>query len=302
VLLFILASVSAFYGTRLSLPIVTSYGRGTLNTLPATLTFALPLFSFIMIWLYTRTDVNSKRLKLTFIYSLTMMIVAIFNIILILLVVTLLYNGDFIVGVMTPLYPLDLFLFNIVFLLIGIASLFFNSIGKKNMNNSDTEGRKHVLARYKVLEVFFILFATYFFGEVIFGYNELMDGFLDPNLIFVIPVHLSFLLLTLEGIFYIVYVFSSDEHKLKRGFILVLILLGLTFLLFLWILVGLIINPYFFSESMQFEFAIGYAIKIPLGIFIVALWVIIPALTAIIVLAKRLINKSKAGKTGIINE
>lgn len=284
--LFVIASISTFYGTRLSLPIVTYYGRGTLSTLPATLTFALPLFTFIVLWRYSTTDKISTRWKTNLVYSITMIAVSLFNIFLILLNLALFFNWNFIVGTMTPAYPLDLFILNLVFLSIGGASLFFALANKNRRLNKDTEGRKHTLERYHILSAVFICFAAYFLGEAIFGVNNLIDSYVDPNAIFVVPVYLAFLLLALEGILFAIYSFSPEEKKIKRGLISLLVLLGLTFVIFGWVAIGLLVNPYFFSESLQWEFAIGYAVKIPFGLIIVGLWIVIPSIIALIRMIK----------------
>ncbi len=284
--LFVLASISAFYGTRLSLPIVTYYGRGTINTLPATLTFALPLFSFIVLWRYANTDTIASRWKTNLIYAITMIVVSLFNLLLILINLYLFFGWNFIVGTMTPAYPLDLFILNLVFLSIGGASLFFALANKNRRLDKNTEGRKKTLERYHVLSAFFICFAAYFFGEAIFGINNLIDNYIDPNLIFTIPVYLAFLLLTVQGVIFAIYTNSPEDKKIKRGLIGLLVLLGLTFIIFGWVGIGLLVNPYYFSESMQWEFAIGYTIKVPFGLIIIGLWVIIPSIVALIRMIK----------------
>lgn len=284
--LFVLASISAFYGTRLSLPIVTYYGRGTINTLPATLTFALPLFSFIVLWRYANTDTIATRWKTNLIYAITMIVIPLFNLLLILINLYLFFGWNFVVGTMTPAYPLDLFILNLVFLSIGGASLFFALANKNRRLDKNTEGRKKTLERYHVLSSFFICFAAYFLGEAIFGINNLIDNYVDPNIVFTIPVYLAFLLLTVQGVIFAIYTNSPDDKKIKRGLIGLLVLLGLTFVIFGWVGIGLLVNPYYFSESMQWEFAIGYTIKVPFGLIIIGLWVIIPSIVALIRMIK----------------
>ncbi|MEA5061454.1 MAG: hypothetical protein VB015_03495 [Erysipelotrichaceae bacterium] len=285
-ILFVLSSISAFYGTRLSLPIVTYYGRGTLNTLPATLTFALPLFSFIVLWRYANTDTIATRWKTNLIYAITMIVIPLFNLLLILINLYLFFGWNFVVGTMTPAYPLDLFILNLVFLSIGGASLFFALANKNRRLDKNTEGRKRTLERYHVLSAFFICFAAYFFGEAIFGINNLIDNYIDPNIVFTIPVYLAFLLLTVQGVIFAIYTNSPEDKKIKRGLIGLLVLLGLTFVIFGWVGIGLLVNPYYFSESMQWEFAIGYTIKVPFGLIIIGLWVIIPSIVALIRMIK----------------
>jgi len=291
-LLFLVASIATFYGTRLTLPIITHYGRGTLTALPATFTFAIPLFTLIVLWQYSQTDTIGKRWRLNLIYSIVTITVATFNLIDLMLVLGLLYDWNLIVGVMTPIYPLDLILFNLIILAVGFASLFFTIANKKFKGSLETEGRVNISRGKHVLAGFFIAFATYFFGEALFGVIDIFEGFVDPNIVLVIPVYLAFLMLAVEAVVYVVYLYSPKESKLKRGLIGVITLLSISVLLFVWIVIGLTFNPYYFSESLQQEFAIGYSLKMPIGLFIIAAWVVIPSIVALIKFILRL-NKSK---------
>lgn len=294
--LFILASVSTFYGTRLSLPIVTYYGRGALTTLPATFTFAIPLFTLIILTIYSRTGSVAKRWKVIFIYSLVMLAVALINIVDILFVVGLLYNWNFIVGVMTPIYPLDLLIFNFIFLAIGAASLFFAIVKKTERQDLTTDETKQTPKKRLVLTGFFFAFACYYFGEALFGINNLFEGYIDSNIGLTIPVYLLFLLLAAMGLVYIIYFHSCKEKQLKRGLIGVISILAITAFLLLWILIGFAINPYYFSESLQEEFAMGYALKVPFGLFILLGWILIPSLIALIRLIKQAKQLKKEAK------
>lgn len=292
-ILFLVASFATFYGTRLTLPIVTHYGRGALTTLPATFTFGFPLFSLIVYWQYSQTDTIGKRWKLGLVYSIVALVIATFNIIDLLFVLGLLYNWNFIVGIMTPIYPLDLILFNLIILALGCAGIFFTITNKKAKGSQETEGRVKILTRYHVLAAFFISFAAYFFGEALFGLIDVYEGFIDPNIGLVIPVYLAFVLMAAEAVIYVVYVYSPEEVKVKRGLIGVSVLIGITIALFAWILIGLAVNPYYFSESLQQEFAVGYSLKMPIGLFIIGLWVLIPLIIALVKLSKRFVKSEK---------
>lgn len=295
--MFIIASLSTFYGTRLTLPIVTYYGRGALTILPATLTFAIPLFTFILLWIYSRTGSTVKRWKMTLVYSFVMLGVSVFNTVIIFVIVGLLYDWNFIVGVMTPMYPLDLLLYNLIYLAIGGAALFFTLAKKKENNNDIIDETKKTPRRYQVLAGFFFAFACYFFGEALFGLNNLFEGYIDPNIGLTIPVYLSFLLMALAVVIYAIYIYSPEDKKNKRGLLGAISILSITALIFIWILIGFAINPYYFSESLQQEFAIGYAVKIPFGLFILLLWVLIPSVIALIKILKKMERLKKESKS-----
>lgn len=295
-LLFLVASITTFYGTRLTLPIVTYYGRGTLTALPATFTFAIPLFTLIVLWQYSQTDTIGKRWQLVLIYSIVTLVIATFNLVDLMFVAGLLYNWNFLVGVMTPAYPLDLILLNLIILAVGFAALFFTITNKKSKGSLETEGRVKISKGKHVLAGFFLAFATYFFGEALFGLIDVFEGFLDPNIGLVIPAYLAFVMLAAEALVYVIYLYSPKELKVKRGLIGVISLLSISVLLIIWIVVGLSINPYYFSESLQQEFAIGYSIKMPVGLFVIALWVLIPSIIALVKFIKQL-KKTKEQPT-----
>jgi len=290
---FIIASISTFYGVRVGLPAISNLGRGLLVILPAILTYGAPLFLLIMFYAFTHARSISHRWRLLHVSGATLMLTAGVSTFLIVLLLPTSFKGQFIFGGASPLYPLDVFIFSICFFVIGLALclLALNNVSsRRSLDHLPIECKR----RNVVLMSFFLAFATYFFGEFIFGIHYLFElPFVDKNWPLMLITYLAFPLLALTFIFHEIYSVTAKEKKDMRytTFMVVdlFIMTGLT----IAIVACIFINPYYISESMQYEFSIGLKGKIPLGLFVILVWNLTVILVSLIKFLKTIKRKIK---------
>lgn len=287
---FVIVSITTFYGVRIFFPIVGSYGKGALNTLPCSFTYLLPLFIFYMALLYVYAKENKSRLRVLYILGYVLIAFSIFNIVLMSIVYFVLLDGNIFFQTMTPMYPLDVFIINSVYFLVGIACLIYYFLDKKYQLTASIRPRPFSKKDF-VLAGFLLPFATYFFGEFFFMFIYFQEGYIDPNWPFMIPVYLSFLLLASLCICYYIYPYVKDNKKDLYQMIVLIVEYAVTITLGVWILCGVIINPYLVSQSLQWEFEIGLATKIPFGLFVNFLFAIPILIVSSIKFFKKTIKK-----------
>ena len=264
---FLFVSFTTFYGVRIFFPIITNYGRSALNTLPCALTYLIPLFIFYMALFFVYAKTNETRLKSLKLLGITLILLAVFNLILITFVIVLLLDGNLFFQTMTPMYPLDVIFGNVIYFIVGICCLFYEILDKKYSMTVSIRQRPFLKKDF-ILAGFILPFATYFLGEFLFGIMYLQEGYIDKNWYYMLPVYLSFLLLAALCVVYFVYHYIKEKNRTKFHIISLIIFYSLEIILGIWIVVGYINEPYLTSLSLQWEFEIGLALKIPIGLFI----------------------------------
>lgn len=284
---YIFVSLLTFYAVRLALPIVTYYGRTSLYLLPAVFTYLMPLVVFYIILMSMYAKSIKGRLRFVKTLGFILLAISLFNLITISLCIGLLFDGKVIVNYVTPIFPLDVLIINILYLFASICCLLYQRIDRKYVLSVGVS--THALPTFKMVFCgIFLAFSTYFFGEFIFGFIFLQEGYVDPNWPLMIPHYLSFILPSVIFAFYIVYMFIADPNlKLKFGYISLLINYGLTLIVFIWLFLGMILQPYLIAQSLQWEYEIGLAIKLPMGMFFTILACAVPLIVASVRMTKR---------------
>ncbi len=266
-LMFLFVSFTCFYAVRIFFPIVTHYGRNSLNTLPTFFTYIIPLFGFYMSLLYIYISDRSKKLLVLRILGTVLIVISLIDLILMTFVFIFLLDGDIFFHTMTPFYPLDVFVGNGIYLLIGISCLLYKKIENEYSINTYINKRSFTKKDFIMLG-FLLPFATYFVGEFMFGFIYLQEGYIDKNWYIMLPTYISFLFMGILCILYFIYHYISDKNKLKYHLISLICMYVLIFVIGLWMIIGFSSNLYAVNESMQWEFSIGLAMKIPIGLFI----------------------------------
>ncbi len=285
---YLVASFMFFYGIKLLFPVLANGGRSSLTLLPAVLTCVVPIVIFYIFWLFWRSKTLANRLRLEYIAGLVLIFVSGFNIVDLLLVLSILLKGNILFGIVTPCYPLDMLIANGIYLMLGITIMVYHYLDRKYVLTSKVMPFP-LKTKYMVFAGFLLPFAAYFAGDFLSMYIYFINGIRDPNWPLIIPYYISFLLPSFLGL---VYIYQSRFHEEKTFLRNIIVLLSISAFALLWIIIGLIINPYVISESLQYEFAIGLVLKYPIGLLIIYLWVLIPSLISII----RIIRKNKRKK------
>ena len=269
IILYIISSFFIFLATYTAVPLVASYGRGSLYYLPTIFTFLVPSFTLIMAYLFKKFNNIANQFKVLKIYAFTLLIFMLISLVCHILDITILFKWNRIYGGVLPLFPFDVLFFQLVFIIFAFILLYFTNKDKdlSKISKTTTEIKKKTI----VLHCLYFVFASYFLGlffSSFFSFNQIED----KNIWGIIPVILTFLLLTSEGIFYFLY---KITHSLKIYFIGLLTIFISVFTLLVWIIIAFVINPYLFSESLGQYFYIGYAIKFPLGFYLNIIFVIL---------------------------
>ena len=126
--IYVVVSLSTFIAVKIFFPIISNYGLNSISIIPGFLTYIMPLFIFFMVILYIHAStINNKRIILL-ILGLVITLFGVFGIIMAAILMGVVYEGNTIVGNTTPIFPLDVLLINISYLLLGISLLVFNRI------------------------------------------------------------------------------------------------------------------------------------------------------------------------------
>lgn len=265
---FFIVSLTTFYGVRLALPMVTYYGRTSLYALPTTLTYLTPLIIFYCSFLIVFSANNKKRLKTMKILGLILCFIAIFDLVAISLSIVFVFDGKIIIDMMTPMFSLDVIIINSLYLLLAIAFLLYQKLDRKFVLTKETLVKPFNKTEF-VLLGFYLPFATYFFGECLYGLTFINDGYIDQNIGLIIPHYLSFALPALFGFLYMIFKFlNKNKSQMKFYLISLIVCFVLTITIHSWLIIGYIFNPYIVANSLQWEYEIGLAIKMPIGIII----------------------------------
>ncbi len=266
-ILFIVGSFFTYQGVFLALPFITNYGRGLFTYLPTFLLMGVPLFSFIIFYLYYHVYNYQTKWQLIHIYAISLIIIMSYSLIDQILVNSLLIGWDKVFGVITPLFPFDVLFGQVVALGIGIISLYWchrHKSYKSITKTSDIIVRK----RHYVAFIFMAAFAMYFLGDFMTLFTYFNEP-IDTNWWGMIPFLLEMLLLPLLVFVYVLYEHKDEKDKTKFQLKAIIIVGSISLLIGLYMLIVSIINPYIVQDSLGGFYCIGYAIKIPFGIFII---------------------------------
>lgn len=284
-ILFIVGSFFTYQGVFLAFPFITNHGKGLFTYLPTFLLMGVPLFSFIIFYLYYHVYNYQTKWKLIHIYAVSLLIVMGYSLIDQILVNSLLIGWDKIFGVITPLFPFDVLVGQVISLIIGIVAIVWcyqHKSYKLITKTSDIIVRKRHYAAF----IFMSAFAMYFLGDlmtVVTYFNEPIDS----NWWGMIPFLLEMLLLPLALFLYVLYEHKDEKDKIKFQLKGIIILGSSTLIIGLYMLIVSLINPYIVQDSLGGFYCIGYAIKTPFGIFIIIVGDLLVLTLSIINLVKK---------------
>lgn len=275
--LYFVASISVFYGVRIMFLILSNYGLNSISVIPAFITLCYPLFLLFMLILFIHvTTIKAKRRTLL-VTGLTYLVCGLFGIILSIILMSVIYDGKVVVGNITKLFPLDILLWNIVVFLVGICCLIFLSIDKKNNIITVTSDKKFKPLRF-VLLGFYLPFAAYFFGECLFGFTYIFEGYISPKWYGVLPIYMLYLAMTIGLVLYCINIHYKGKNKTKLQIISTISLVLYVAIFLVWYLVAYNLDPYLIAQGLTWEFEILISIKKPIGYLAIPAWIFILAI------------------------
>lgn len=275
IFLFLFGSLTSFYGLFLFIPVITHYFRGLLNLLPTILTYAIPLFLIIILWIFIHNKNVKSRWKTIYICGLILTGVMFICLISHLLIMGFIYDFKISTSI-SPLFPYDVLVFQIIYFAIGIICLIHSYKTRDLLFVAPTF---EPLKKRKVVAFsFMVALCEYFLGILVIIPDVYFDGYIDSNWWMIIPTLLLNLLPVSMLIIYFLYkhIFNTRKFFLVSLISLICVTLVLVFLL----LVSYIVNPKYIYESMQPFYQLGLTINIPFTIFLIPIGTIILLIVA----------------------
>lgn len=290
---FLLVSLSTFYAVRLALPMITYFGRTSLYTLPSFFTYIVPLLIFYFLCVIIFTKTSNTRIVFMRILGILLLFISIFDLAAISFAIVFIFEGQLFIKNMTPMFCLDIIVFNCLYLLSSIIILIYAYLDKKYTLTKYT--LKYVFSKKDtILATILLPFGAYFVGECLYGIKFLFDGFIDQKIGLIIPHYLSFALFGIMCGIYVGYKFIDDKkRRLKFQTNSLIALFSINLIIYSWLIIGYIVDPYVVATSLQWEYEIGLAIKMPIGIIVVGLLNIIPCFVCLfnLIYKKKVFNK-----------
>ncbi len=278
--LFIIASLFSFLDAYVLSQVIANYGGDILEYFPTLAAFYLPLIAFIIVWGYYEAKREKGKENAMCTFGVFFVVVAGISFILHIVDMSISFGWTSLGGgSITWLFPWDVLILLAVELAIGIYVLYRYVVRKKNHVLDTLNYVVPLKKRTVVMVTFYSLFAAEFMGTFLFSFS-LIDGYMDPNLYGVIPIVLSYLLMTAEAVIYIVYKEHNDSQKVFRNGLISLA--ATTFVLLIWVAIACCVNPQLISESLDGLNPVGYTIRMPLGMIVNMVAVIVPLIVALI--------------------
>lgn len=277
-LLYIISSLSIFYGVRTLFLIISNYGLNSISVVPAFITFTYPLFFLFLVILFIHVNNIKAKRRILLVGSLAYSILAFFGIVLSIILITVIYKGQLVVGNISLFFPFDILLWNIVFFLVGVCGLIFLSIDKKNDIITANSKLQFKASRF-VLFGFYLCFAAYFFGEFLFGsFMYIFEGYVSPKWYGVLPIYMLYLAMTIGLILYVINIHYKGDKKLKLQVISTVSMVVYVAIFLAWYLIAYNSDPYLIANGLVWEFQILIAIKKPFGYLAIPAWIFILAI------------------------
>lgn len=250
--------------------------------LPLFLTLLVPVVAlFIMVFSH-RTN-GAKFIKLLFICSIILLCYSLLTIIYTFVDIYANMGGNYLYRGITSLFPLDVFVYNAIYVAIALVLLFTS----RKMTALEEINYPKKPIWLKILGVIFVLCSLFFLGNLLFA--PTMFDFSFKHIGGLIPVYLLMLVPTLQLVIYwFIYPLIKEEKKDRFAFHHALYMIGITLILFIWFLTYELFNNSFIVETAQSLFPISFAVSLPIGFILLFLLGVVPGIvTAIILLVKR---------------
>lgn len=278
---YLLGSICLYFAIYLAFPFISFGGRGMLTFLPTVLIYFFPLVLSLTFFIYfNMKNVKNKWQTLYYasiIFGSISIVLTIWHIL-----VTSTTIGWGLYGNVTYLFPYDT-------LLLGLLScacwvyIFIHSLKTKEYNLVPLTIKEKDEKLNKGPMVAYLSFAAYFLGGFFFFFSLIGDGVLDSDFLFIVIVMLSYLLPLCGAILYAL----NRYFDLFNKKMLAIIYFASALLIALLIVISVFINPYWIPHSISGLFPLGYAIKMPIGLFILALLLVVSGVTTLIRLLKK---------------
>lgn len=274
-LAFLFTSLCTYYGYYTMVPIITHYGRGLLTYFPTLLCMWMPSMIFCFGWMIAINKNPSSKWKIARLGGLIVTAEAGICLITHILMIILEFKGKAGASI-SPLFPYDVLALLTLLTALGISTLVWckknASMREENNNDGQIIKRRTIVAGW-----FYLVLTSYFTGCGMSFVFYLVP--VDHNLLLMIPFFISFFLPLLGLVCFDVYKHGKEEKKqdiYKTG----LITLGVaTAVIYALVIVCVIVNPYILQDSLSGMYILGFAIKIPFALFVIAagmiaLWIV----------------------------
>lgn len=288
-ILFVVSAIFSFKGFYTLFPIISHQGRGSLTYLPTVMLFALPLLTLCFLFVYKHKVNYASKHKVIKHYSLTLFVVSFFSLLIHLIDMFITFGFTSIGKNISPLFPYDVL---IVLALIFALSIYLIIYSFKTINEEKIEAtiEQKVKNGHLVLFIIYLIFTAYFFGNCYHAIYLVIGGISDTWYLS-LPFVLILLIMTMNGIFYLIYKHKNNDKKLYLLFLI--ISLSITFVLVLYGIISSCIEPRIISLDLTPLFFLDHSSSLPIAGVILFLGIVFPEIFALIKFIITLVKKDK---------
>ncbi|MGM9874232.1 MAG: hypothetical protein ACI31G_04980 [Bacilli bacterium] len=287
-ILFVISSIFAFKGFYTMFPIISHSGRGSLTYLPTIILFIIPLITLCYLFIYKHCLNYASKHRVLKSYSITMTIISFFAFLIQFINMFISFGWNSIGKNISPLFPYDVLIILLAILCLSIYLIVYSFKTIKEEKIEKTIEEK-VKKRYLVLFSIYLCVATYFFGAAFHSIYLLIGGITDTWYLS-LPYIFILVLMTMNGIFYLVYKHKNNDKRLFLLFYIISI--SVTVFFVTYGIISACVCPYIISRDLTPLFFIDHSSSLPIAGVFLFIGIVIPEITAFIFLIKSF-KKSK---------
>lgn len=266
VILYILASLGTCHAMFTLYTSVAYVGRMLQYTLPISTVCFIPLFLLIMFRRFENAVGNKMKWKIIFGTVVTTAVISLYSLVSCIVIGSSTNGID---GMLTPFFPIDMVVIDIIALLASIGGIVF-AISKVSWLK-EKQPSQPVKEYLNILIGLYLFIATFGFGAILRSFELIIDSDFDPNFPWVIANYFMIGLPTIGLIFRILYIDFIKSSRKRLGWIILMAAFALTVIgVYVWAFSGFAVNPYYYSQSTQSIFIGGFAfVNMPAEIFVI---------------------------------
>lgn len=278
-MLYLFAGASFFFLVYAAFTNIINDFKSLKMYLPLFLTYLVPVVSLITAGLNDKIH-GTKLKKTLFVFGIILTAFSSFTLIYTIFDIIFFLDGKIIYKSITSLFPLDMIVYNILYLVIGIMLIVSS---KRAIEEHDIADVPHHKIIFKIFGSFFVVLTTYFAGLLLFA--PIMADYSFKHIGGMIPIFLLMIVPVAELIVYwFIYPLIKMENKKRFVFHHSMYFISITLVLTIWVLLYELFNNSFIVEGNQAFFPITFAMSFPLGPVVIFLLCIIPPIVSLIIL------------------
>ena len=278
-LLFMLSSYFVYFAVLNIFHQVINHLQRVIDIIPIILSAILSLTLFIGNIFVVMYPVNTIKLKKNLIIFGSLIGGLALSVLVSSFVLLFTRFGGNIEGVITDVYPVDSIALG--FVSLGVAAMFLVTV-IRNRSNAEKIILSEKPTKAKLVGLLiFAAFSMYFTGMLMIGITVTGINSWNRDGLGVFFVLLLFVMPAISLLLYSLRMFFSEQQKPKVSFVLAVTYTGLSVLVIIATFIYTLVNPIFLASEMHYMFPVGFAIKMPFGLYILYVACLATSITAL---------------------